>query len=141
MEKEFKEYKLSNENGLLIIEDIHSLLKDTYWAAGISKETIKKSIEGSINFGVYLNNKQVGFARIITDQATFAWICDVIIDQSHRGKGLSKQLMAMMMWYLEEKKLRRICLATKDAHKLYEQFGFQIIDQPEMWMRYKLTRN
>lgn len=103
MEKEFKEYKLSNENGLLIIEDIHSLLKDTYWAAGISKETIKKSIEGSINFGVYLNNKQVGFARIITDQATFAWICDVIIDQSHRGKGLSKQLMAMMMWYLEEK--------------------------------------
>lgn len=117
--------------------DIHSLLKDAYWCRGIPEHTIEKAMNNSLCFGVFKNDVQVGFARVVTDYSTFAWICDVIIHENHRGKGLSKELMKMIMTHPELQGLRRICLATKDAHKLYKQFGFVVTETPQNWMEIK----
>ena len=116
------------------IDLIHSFLNRTYWAEGISKETIRRSIEGSLCFGVYENDKQVGFARMITDRATFAYLADVFIIEEYRGRGLSKWLMEVIMSHPDLQRLRRMILATKDAHGLYEKFGFTPLINVERWM-------
>ena len=116
------------------IELIHSFLNRTYWAEGISKETIRRSIEGSLCFGVFENDKQVGFARMITDKATFAYLADVFIIEEYRGRGLSKWLMEIIMTHPDLQGLRRMILATKDAHGLYEKFGFTPLINVDRWM-------
>ncbi len=93
-------------------------------------------MEGSLCFGVYYSVMQVGYARMITDKATFAWLADVFIDQNYRGKGLARWLMEVMLAHPDLQGLRRILLATKDAHKLYEQCGFTVINNPERFMVY-----
>ena len=103
----------------------HYLSVESYWAKNIPLEIVKKSIEGSLSFGVYLNEQQIGFARVITDYATFGYLADVFIDKDHRGRGLSKELMKFIMEQEVIKKLRRFMLATLDAHSLYAQFGFE----------------
>ena len=137
MEKEFNGYEISDSKSLLNPDAVHELLRDAYWCKGIPQKTIQAAIETSLCFGVYQGKTQVGFARVITDGATFAWICDVIIDPKHRGKGLSKELMKFVMSHPKLIGLRRICLATKDAHKLYEQFGFKVTETPQNWMEIK----
>lgn len=118
----------------LDIDLIHSFLNHTYWAEGISKETIRRSIDGSLCFGVFENNKQVGFARMITDKATFAYLADVFIIGEYRGRGLSKWLMEVIMSHPDLQRLRRMILVTKDAHGLYEQFGYVPLINVERWM-------
>ena len=137
MKTKVGEFELSDEKTSLQVERIHHLLKDAYWCTGISKEVITAAINGSLCFGVYTDGKQVGFARVVTDCATFAWLCDVIIDTAYRGKGLAKQLMSFILAHPELQGLRRICLATKDAHKLYEQYGFMVTQTPQNWMEIK----
>ena len=127
-------YTISTDKSRLDIGVIHGFLDTSYWAAGRSPETIRRSIENSISFGVYKADQQVGFARVITDYATFAWIADVFVLEQHRGQGLSKWLMEVIIGHPELQGFRRWVLATKDAHDLYRKFGFTELTRPERWM-------
>ena len=127
-------FTISTEKEKLDIDVIHSFLNSTYWAEGISKEIIRRSIEGSLCFGVFENNRQVGFARMITDKATFAYLADVFIIEEYRGRGLSKWLMEVIMSHPDLQGLRRMVLVTKDAHGLYKQFGFTPLINVDRWM-------
>lgn len=137
MKSEFKGYQINDDKTQLQLEVVHAMLRDAYWCQGIPEKTVAAAIESSLCFGVYASGFQVGFARIVTDGATFAWLCDVIIDEKHRGQGLSKELMKCILRHSKLQGLRRICLATKDAHKLYEQFGFKVTETPQNWMEIK----
>ena len=128
------DYTISTEKSRLDLEVIHRFLDTSYWAAGRSVETIRRSIENSVSFGIYKGNEQVGFARVITDYATFAWIADVFVLEEHRAKGLSKWLMEVIITHPELQGFRRWVLATKDAHELYRRFGFTALTRPERWM-------
>ena len=113
---------------------VHDFLTNSYWAKGIPLETVRRSIENSITFGIYHSQKQVGFARIISDQATFAYLADVFILPAYRGRGLSRWLMECIIAHPDLQALRRWMLATKDAHGLYAKFGFTPIKTPDSWM-------
>jgi N-acetylglutamate synthase-like GNAT family acetyltransferase len=130
-----KEYSITTDKNKMDIDFIHSYLTRSYWAEGITKEIVSRSIAGSLCFGVFNNDKQVGFARMVTDEATFAYLADVFIDEYHRGKGLSKWLMEVIMAHPGLQGLRRILLATRDAHGLYTQFGFAALTNPDRWMQ------
>ncbi len=128
------EYFISTDKSRLDLTVIHDFLTKSYWAAGIPIETVKKSIEHSLAFGVYKDGKQVGFARVITDFATFAYIGDVFILEDYRGQGLSKWLMEVIADYPELQGLRRWVLLTRDAHGLYRKTGFTEPQNPERYM-------
>jgi GNAT superfamily N-acetyltransferase len=113
---------------------IHGFLKTAYWCEQIPREVVARSIRHSLCFGVYDGERQVGFARVITDRATYAYLADVFILESHRGRGLSKRLMGAIMEHPELQDLRRWSLLTRDAHGLYQQFGFRPVAQPERYM-------
>jgi GNAT superfamily N-acetyltransferase len=138
MPEPFADYSISTDKGNLQIAVIHHYLSvESYWAKHIPIETVKQSIENSFCFGVYFKNEQVGFARVITDYTTFGYLADVFILEAHRGKGLSKWLMEFIMAHPKLQGLRRFCLATRDAHGLYTQYGFKPIVKPENFMEIK----
>ncbi|HEY5074554.1 MAG TPA: GNAT family N-acetyltransferase [Pyrinomonadaceae bacterium] len=129
------EYSISTDRSRLNIELIHDYLSNTsYWATGRSLEVVRRSIENSLCFGIYKNSEQVGFARVVTDYATFAWIADVFVLPEHRRRGLSKWLVEVMIAHPQLLGFRRWVLSTKDAHGLYERFGFIELHRPERWM-------
>lgn len=130
---------ISTDSSLLQLDVIHDFLKNSYWAKNIPIEIVKKSIEHSICFGVYLDEKQIGFARVMTDQATFAYLADVFIVKEQQGKGYSKELMKFIMAHPELQGLRKFLLATADAHGLYNQFGFKELAKPERVMEITIT--
>jgi GNAT superfamily N-acetyltransferase len=137
-EKNIGEFLYSTDKTKLNIEYIHYFLsKESYWAKNIPIELVKTSIEGSLCFGVHYQGKQIGFARVITDYATFGYLADVFIDKNYRGKGLSKELMKFIMEQEVIKKLRRFMLATLDAHSLYAQFGFESQEGNKRFMSIK----
>ncbi len=114
---------------------IHQFISNTYWSKNIPLETFEKALKNSLCFAVISNTgDQVGFARMITDKATFAYLADVFILEEHRGQGLSKRLMQAILTHPDLQGLRRIVLATRDAHSLYEQFGFKALANPEIFM-------
>ncbi|MGG1664023.1 GNAT family N-acetyltransferase [Brevibacillus sp. NRS-1366] len=117
-------YLISDDKQLLDKEQICGWLQTTYWASERSKEMIVKGIENSLCFGLYGENRLAGFVRVVSDYATFSWVCDVYIDPAHRGLGLGKWLMEVMV---EHPQIRHtnMTLATRDAHGLYEQYGFE----------------
>ena len=128
-------YFISTDKSLLDLSMIHDFLsRESYWAKNIPLETVRKSIEHSLCFGVFDANQQVGFARVITDFATIAYLGDVFILESHRGRGLSKRLMQTVVAHPELQGLRRWILATADAHSLYEKNGFTPLAKPDRWM-------
>lgn len=132
------DFSISTDKAKLDVELIHHYLcHESYWAKNIPVQVVEKSIEGSFCFGMYHQNKQIGFARVITDHATFAYLADVFILPSHQGKGLSKWLMEAIMNHPDLQGLRRWLLATRDAHGLYAQFGFIPLDKPERIMGLK----
>jgi GNAT superfamily N-acetyltransferase len=136
------EFVISTNKSKLDVDMVHNYLcNESYWAKNISVELVKKSIEGSYCFGLYITEnsilKQVGFARVITDCATFGYLADVFVLESYRGKGLSKWLMETIMNCPDLQGLRRWLLATKDAHGLYTKFGFSSLDKPELIMGFK----
>ncbi len=129
------EFSISTERGRLDLPVIHNFLaKDSYWAQGRGIETVKRSIENSLNFGLYKGGQQIGFARVVTDHATFAWLADVFVLDAYRGRGLGKWLIEVILSHPELQELRRWVLGTKDAHEIYRQFGFSELKQPERWM-------
>jgi GNAT superfamily N-acetyltransferase len=128
------DYEISTDPARIDAVMVHDFLTSSYWARGIPAETVRLSIEKSIPFGVYHGQQQVGFARIISDHATFAYLADVFILPSHRGRGLSRWLMECILSHPDLQGLRRWMLATQDAHGLYWQFGFTELKAPERWM-------
>lgn len=138
LEWESDGYVLSTDKLKIELHVVHSYLSnDSYWAEGIPIETVQRSIDNSLCFGVYFEKHQVGFARIISDFTTFAYLADVFVLPAHRGKGLSKWLMEVIMKHPDLQGLRRFLLTTMDAHELYRQYGFTEYPQPERMM----TRN
>lgn len=128
------EYTISTDPARLDLGVVHDFLRGSYWAKGIPEGVVRRSIEHSLPFGVYEGAAQVGFARVVTDRATFAYLCDVFVIESHRGRGLAKWLVGVVIAHPELEGLRRWLLATKDAHKLYRRFGFTELEHPEIFM-------
>lgn len=129
------EFAISTDRSRLNIDLIHEFLSTSaYWALGRTRETEERSIANSLPFGIYAGSGQVGFARVITDFATFAYLADVFVLAEFRGAGLSAWLMEVIGEHPELQGLRRWLLATKDAHGLYRKFQFQELQQPDRWM-------
>lgn len=128
------EYTITTDMRRLDLHAIHAFLSQTYWSPGIPLAVLKKAIENSLAFGVFRGQEQIGFARVVTDKATFAYLADVYILEAHRGKGLSKRLLEEIHAHAELQGLRRFLLATRDAHGLYAQFGFQPLANPSRMM-------
>jgi len=129
-------FLLSTDKTKLDINLIHKFLSEkSYWAKNITLENVQRSIENSLCFGIYMDKNQIGFARIISDYSTFAYLADVFIVNDFRGKGLSKWLIENIVNLVELQGLRRWMLATRDAHGLYEQFGFTLLSNPEIMMQ------
>jgi N-acetylglutamate synthase-like GNAT family acetyltransferase len=127
-------FVISADKTRLEVQTIHDFLKNSYWAKNIPLTVVEKSIEHSLCFGVYAGNRQIGFARVISDYATMAYLADVFILEAYRGRGLSKWLMECIMKHPQLRGLRRFFLATRDAHGLYAQFGFRPLQAPEFLM-------
>lgn len=127
---------ISTDKARLDVELIHAFLSQhAYWALGRPREVVQRSIENSLCFGVYDQEQQVGFARVVTDYATFAWLCDVFILETHRGRGLGKRLVENIVAHPALRGLRRLLLATRDAHELYRRHGgFEALQAPDRWM-------
>ncbi|WP_443047113.1 GNAT family N-acetyltransferase [Streptomyces sp. NBC_00267] len=130
-------YEISADTARIDVDRVHHWLStDAYWAVGREREKQERAIAGSLNFGVYdtASGEQVAYARVVTDLADFAWLCDVYVDRSARGKGVGTALVAAVRDHLRPYRLRRILLATHDAHGVYEQVGFEALEKPDQWM-------
>jgi ribosomal protein S18 acetylase RimI-like enzyme len=126
-------YTITSDPARLDIDAIFEYLsKKAYWAAGRSRETIEQSITNSLCFGIFQGNQQVGFGRVVTDHATFAYLCDIYVLEEHRGRGLGLWLVESIMAALPS--AVRCFLRTRDAHELYRRFGFETIGNPESYM-------
>lgn len=128
------DYAISTDKQRFDVESIHAFLSTSYWSPGIPLATVVRGIENSLCFGVFHKAEQIGFARVITDQATFAYLADVYILENHRGQGLSKWLMETIKGHEALQGLRRFMLGTLDAHGLYRQFGFKELANPARMM-------
>jgi GNAT superfamily N-acetyltransferase len=127
--------EVSCDRGRIDVDVVHRFLsQESYWANGVAREVVERSIEHSLPFGAFDGEAMVGFARVITDRATFAYVADVFVLPSHRGRGVSKAIMAAIAAHPELQGLRRWHLVTRDAHGLYAQFGFEPLDAPERHM-------
>lgn len=128
------DFEISTDSARVDLSVVYGFLTNCYWARGIPAETVRRSIENSLCFGVYHGQRQVGFARVITDRATFAYLADVFVLPPYRGRGLSKWLMECIVGYPDLQGLRRWMLGTQDAHGLYAKYGFTAVKSPEIWM-------
>ncbi|WP_076414109.1 GNAT family N-acetyltransferase [Shewanella sp. UCD-KL12] len=132
-------YRISTDLVEMDIDIIHAVISESYWAKGIPKTVLQKALNHSLCFGVFTDvqdgDKQVGFGRMITDRATYAYLADVFIVDEYRGRGLSKLLMNAIVDHPDLQGLRRMVLATRDAHGLYAQFGFKPVPNPEVLMQ------
>ena len=127
-------FRVSTDAEALDVEMIHGFLRRSYWAEGIPEDVVRRSIRGSLCFGLFEHARQVGFARVVTDRATFAYLADVFVLESHRGRGLAVWLMECVVSHPELQGLRRWSLVTRDAHGLYGKFGFEALAHPERHM-------
>lgn len=128
------EYEISTDPARLDVVAIHAFLTGSYWSPGIPIAVVQKAIANSLCFGLYRDTAQVGFARVVTDKATFAYLGDVYVLKAHRGIGLSKRLLKAVVEHPDLQGLRRFSLATKDAHSLYTRFGFRPLADPSIMM-------
>jgi len=135
MEWTKEDYRISTDKSQINLAYVHQFLSHSYWAQNIPVEVVRRSVEGSLCFAVLYEQEQIGFARVITDEATFAYLADVFIDERFRGMGLSKWLMEVILGYPGLQGLRRFLLATRDAHGLYRQFGFASLTFADRWMQ------
>ena len=135
-ERQHDGYVISTDPDRLDLEVIHRWIsEESYWAKGRSHETVVASVQASLNFGAYAETgEMVGAARVVTDYATFGWLCDVFVLDEHRDRGLGKALVAAVIEHPQLANLQRIILATADAHELYADYGFDLMASPERWM-------
>jgi GNAT superfamily N-acetyltransferase len=128
-------YLISTDKQRLDIAYVyHWLSERSYWAQGRSWEVVEQSIANSLCFGLYHGDRQVGFARIVTDYANFGWLCDLFVDNELRGQGLGKWLVQAVLNHPDVARIRGLMLATRDAHELYRRYGFEIVGSPERFM-------
>ena len=127
-------YSVTADRGRIDVDAVHAFLTRSFWATGISKELVAKSIEHSLCFGVFHEQAQVAFARVVTDYSTYAYLCDVYVLEAHRGRGLAQELMNHVMRHPDLQGLRRMMLATSDAHGLYAKYGFTPLAAPDRMM-------
>ncbi|GAA4037537.1 GNAT family N-acetyltransferase [Hymenobacter glaciei] len=134
-------YTLSTDPAQLDVVAVHRWLsEESYWAKNIPRDTVERAIAHSLCFGIYApDGQQAAFCRVVTDRATFAWLCDVFVLPAHRGHGLSKWLVKQMLAHPDLQNLRRHLLATFDAHTLYQRFGYEPLDRPDRWLEIKIT--
>jgi GNAT superfamily N-acetyltransferase len=128
------EYRISTDPAEFDLDAIHAYLVRAYWCEGIPRSTVKRAVANSLGFAVLQGKAQVGFARVVTDSATYAYLCDVYVLEDHQGKGLGKWLMECVTAHPALQGLRRFALATRDAHGLYRQFGFRELSKPDSAM-------
>lgn len=124
------DYEISTDPARFDRDLIHRVLDATYWAKGLPRDVLERSIANALCFGVYREERQIAFARVITDRATFAYLSDVFVVPEEQGKGISKRLVEAILAHPELQGLRRFLLVTKDAHGLYERYGFQPVEHP-----------
>ena len=130
-----QDFVISTDRARLDLDMIHNFLSlRSYWAKGREQDVVKRGIENSLCFGVYRGDQQIAFARVVTDYATFAWLADVFVLEEHRGQGLGKWLVDVILTHPRLQGFRRWALATKDAQELYRGFGFHELRRPERWM-------
>jgi GNAT superfamily N-acetyltransferase len=134
IETEHDGYLISTDPARLQPGKIHQFLKTTYWSPDIPPAVVGKALTNSLCFGLYRGGEQVGLARVVTDYATYAYLCDVYVLESHRGRGLGQWLVECVMTHPELQNLRRFTLATRDAHGIYANFGFTALKAPERMM-------
>ena len=134
-------YTISTDKTRLDTGLIHNFLsEDSYWAQDRPYDVVERSIDHSLCFGVYAGTEQVGFARVVTDYVTFAWLCDVFIVEPHRGQGLGKRLVETVVAHPDLDGIRLFSLATRDAHELYRRYaGFEPLEVPEKWMARRIA--
>ncbi|MET7640473.1 GNAT family N-acetyltransferase [Streptomyces sp. NPDC005438] len=131
------DYEISTDPDRLDVDRVHHWLStDAYWALGRDRERQRAAMDASLNFGLYATDsgEQLAYARVVTDLATFAYLCDVYVDRAHRGRGLGGALVRAVTERLEPHGLRRMLLATEDAHQLYARYGFEPLNAPGTWM-------
>jgi GNAT superfamily N-acetyltransferase len=128
-------YEIDDDADRLDVDAIHAFLAaDAYWSRGIPRDALTRAIAGSVNFGLYHDGAQVGFTRVVTDKATFAWLTDVYVLPGHRGHGLGRWLVEAALGHRDLQGLVRVVLATTDAHELYAGCGFVPLPEPQRWM-------
>jgi ribosomal protein S18 acetylase RimI-like enzyme len=127
-------FTISTDPARLDVDAVHAFLTTAYWCEGIPRQTVARSLAGSLNFGLYQADRQIGLARVITDFTTFAYLCDVYVLPKFRGRGLGHWLMEHVMAHPDLQGLRRFSLVTRDAHELYRAFGFTEVKSPERHM-------
>lgn len=127
-------YEISTDPSRLDVDAIHAFLSQSYWSPGIPRAKVARAIENSLCFGAFWGGQQVGFARVVTDKTTFAYLCDVYVLEAHRGRGLAQQLMDRVVAHPDLQGLRRMMLATRDAHALYAKYGFTPLAAPDVMM-------
>ena len=130
-------FRITTDPTQIDLEVVHAFLTSSYWAAGVTQERVARSIAGSIPFGLFEEDRQVGFARVISDLATFAWLADVFVLPESRGRGLGIWLVGTILAHPDLRGLRRWSLATRDAHSLYGRFGFVRLGNPDRMMEYR----
>lgn len=128
------EYRISTDKNQLDLKIVHGFLETAYWSPHVPLAVVKRAIEHSLTFGVYRESEQIGFARVITDYATFAYLADVFILESFRGQGLGQWLIEVILSHPELQGFRRWMLGTRDAHELYRRFGFTELNSPQRFM-------
>lgn len=128
------EFEYSSDRSRLDVGTIHAFLSSSYWSPGIPRETVERAIANSLCIGGYVESRQVAFARMVTDRATFAYLADVFVLPSHRGRGLSRTLVEALLSHPEVQGLRRMLLVTRDAHGLYSKLGFSPLAAPDRFM-------
>jgi GNAT superfamily N-acetyltransferase len=126
--------EISTDQARLDVDVIHGFLRTSYWARGRQRSVVERSIANSLCFGVYLEGRQVAFARVVSDRAVFAYLMDVFVMPDYRGRGISKALIRAVLDHPDLQHLRVFLLGTRDAHGLYEQFGFRPLAEPGLWM-------
>jgi GNAT superfamily N-acetyltransferase len=127
-------FRLTNDLSEIDVDAVYAFLHESYWAKGIPLEVVQRSLEHSLNFGLLQGERLVGFARVVTDFATFAYVGDVFVLPEFRGQGLATWMMSCVVSHPELQSLRRWCLATRDAHHVYQRVGFETTKIPERWM-------
>ena len=133
-ERENGKYRISTDPRCVDLEAAHAYLTHSYWAEGVPKEILAKAIESSLCFALLYSDCQIGFARVVTDRSTFAYLCDVYVLEEYRSQGLGKWLIAELLSHPDLQGLRRFVLITRDAHGLYSQFGFEPLENPDRYM-------